>query len=359
MRESMKKLRIYSFTERGSSLNERLLCIFRKQEYLCEGYTVERFAAGHGLRELPKNWKETLGESWGEYVLLFIGAAGIAVRAAAPYVRDKFTDPPVIVLDERGQFVIPLLSGHVGGGVELAKMLEERIGAKAVITTATDVNEKFAVDVFAMKNHLVVTDREKAKCVSGAVLEGKTVGICSEFPLVGEAPDELVYCKTVEELKSKDMGIAICQRIPQKSEREENVLYLLPKNLYAGIGCRRGISSGLLMTELEKLLDLKGFVKEQICALGSINLKKEEAGLIELAEMLGVDFETFSADELKEMGEASSSSEFVAEITGVDNVCERAGRKLCPEGTLVQKKVCMEKSTAAIVSGHVEICFWS
>ncbi len=77
--------------------------------------------------------------------------------------KDKFTDPPVIVLDEKGTFAIPLLSGHVGGGVTLAKVLAEYTGGRAVITTATDVQKKFAADVFAMENGLIITDREEAK----------------------------------------------------------------------------------------------------------------------------------------------------------------------------------------------------
>ena len=77
----------------------------------------------------------------GEHALVFIGAAGIAIRAIAPFVKDKFTDPPVIVLDEKGAFAIPLLSGHVGGGVTLAKVIAEYTGGSAVITTATDVQK--------------------------------------------------------------------------------------------------------------------------------------------------------------------------------------------------------------------------
>ena len=81
----------------------------------------------------------------------------------APHVKDKFTDSPVLVMDEKGSYVIPLLSGHVGGAVELAKEIAEKINAQAVLTTATDVEQKFAVDVFAKSNGLVLTDRKKAK----------------------------------------------------------------------------------------------------------------------------------------------------------------------------------------------------
>ena len=108
------------------------------------------FAEDKRLQRLNDGWKQEIGASWGEHALVFIGAAGIAIRAIAPFVKDKFTDPPVIVLDEKGTFAIPLLSGHVGGGVTLAKVLAEYTGGRAVITTATDVQKKFAADVFAI-----------------------------------------------------------------------------------------------------------------------------------------------------------------------------------------------------------------
>ena len=95
--------------------------------------------------------------------LIFVGAAGIAVRAIAPYVRDKRLDPAVLVLDERGQFCIPLLSGHIGGANEAALWMEQRLGCRAVLTTATDVNQKFAVDVYAKKNNMVISNMTYAK----------------------------------------------------------------------------------------------------------------------------------------------------------------------------------------------------
>lgn len=90
-------------------------------------------------------------ERWGKWAFLFIGAAGIAVRYIAPYVKDKFTDSAVVVADEAGQYVIPLLSGHVGGAAELADQIANLLGAVSVHTTATDVRKKFAADVFAKK----------------------------------------------------------------------------------------------------------------------------------------------------------------------------------------------------------------
>ena len=108
--------------------------------------------------------------------LIFIGATGIAVRSIAPYVASKKSDPAVLVVDECGKFVISLLSGHLGGANELALKTAEILEAIPVVTTATDLHHRFAVDVFAKKNHLYFTEREAAKQISAAVLDGKQVG---------------------------------------------------------------------------------------------------------------------------------------------------------------------------------------
>ena len=113
--------------------------------------------------------------------LIFVGACGIAVRSIAPYVRDKFQDPAVVCVDEAGQFVIPLLSGHVGGANRLAEMVASGIGAVPVVTTATDVEKKFAVDMFAKDHGFVITDRKLAKEISADILAGEPVGVFSDF----------------------------------------------------------------------------------------------------------------------------------------------------------------------------------
>lgn len=110
---------------------------------------------------------------------------GITVRAIAPFVQDKFHDPAVLCVDEAGTFVIPLLSGHVGGANRLAEFVAGGIGAVPVVTTATDVERKFAVDVFAKDHGLVITDRVLAKRISADILAEEPVGVFSDFGFSG------------------------------------------------------------------------------------------------------------------------------------------------------------------------------
>lgn len=113
--------------------------------------------------------------------LIFIGAAGIAVRLIAPYLKDKLTDPAVIVVDEAGQFAISLLSGHVGGANRLTEWIAEILDAVPVVTTASDVQGRTAIDVWAVDHGLVLTDRKLAKEIAAALLDGETVGYFSDY----------------------------------------------------------------------------------------------------------------------------------------------------------------------------------
>ena len=169
-------IKILSFTRTGTKLNQRLCAAFSGTGRECVGYAPAKYVTG-GLLPLPEDRRGLIGAGWGRTAWIFIGAAGIAVRYIAPFVKDKFTDSPVLVLDEKGEYVIPILSGHVGGAAALADEVAELLGAAAVHTTATDVQGKFAVDVFAKKNHLLLTDRSLAKEISAAVLEGERIAL--------------------------------------------------------------------------------------------------------------------------------------------------------------------------------------
>ena len=172
---------------------------------------------------------------FGEKCYDLYGAAGIAVRAAAPWIRDKFAGSPVIVIDETARFVIPLLSGHVGGANELACELAAFLGAVPVITTATDRNGLFAVDLFAAGNGLVLTDRKMAREISARILEGKTVGFISDFPTDGVPEGCAPYWQEYT------IWITIKDRLPKEMPQGIKVLRLVPRAVTLGVGCRKGI----------------------------------------------------------------------------------------------------------------------
>lgn len=342
---------------------------------VCIGYAPEKYA-GEGILPLPADKSALIGGRWGRSAYIFIGAAGIAVRYIAPWVKDKYTDSPVLVIDEKGRYVIPLLSGHVGGAAALADEVADMIGAVPVHTTATDVQGKFAVDVFARKNGLVITDREAVRKISAGVLNGEKAALYIEDPSVsitGAPPREIVLCGSMEEAEQYPYQIVIAgsmernvrdreseareQKRKQEQKQECRTLLLLPRNIAAGIGCRKGIEEALLEKGFLEILAANGVDIRQVRTIASIDLKKNEQALLYLCEKYRIPFEIYTADELGSVPGSTAASEFVKKITGVDNVCERAARLSCSAGSLIQGKCIREGMTAALVKCPLEIIF--
>ena len=173
------RLSIISFTENGKQLSESIVKLLERELEIrlytkCEaGIKDDLYSDILFVKTSVGDWaKEQIQE---QNALLFIGACGIAVRAVAPHLTDKLHDVPVLVMDEKGKYVIPILSGHMGGANDLANHIAEKTGAEAVITTATDLNKKFAVDLFAKRNRLYIANKDGIVKVSSKVLAGKEI----------------------------------------------------------------------------------------------------------------------------------------------------------------------------------------
>ncbi|MCR5208762.1 MAG: precorrin-4 C(11)-methyltransferase [Lachnospiraceae bacterium] len=253
-------------------------------------------------------------------ILIFIGAVGIAVRSIAPHIKDKLHDSPVIVLDEELRCVIPLLSGHIGGANEIAGLIAKKTGAYPVITTASDLKGAFASDMFAQNNYLKIINKNGIAAVTGKALTGADIIVSADK---GTLPD----------------GRAL--------------LFLTPKKYVVGIGCRKGKSFEELEDFFMQMQRETGIEDEDIAAIVSINDKKEEAGIIRLAQYHRCRFITFSADELKTLEGDFNSSEFVLNTVGVDNVCERSALYFCNnvcsnEGRIIYPKHAKDGITMAV-----------
>ena len=305
--------------------------------------------------EMAEPLQEWTGEAFADHQpILFVGACGIAVRAIAPFVQDKLTDSPVLVMDEKGKHIIPLLSGHIGGANELACRLAEATGAEPVLTTATDVNHIFAVDVFAKKNGLRIENRDGIRYISDKLLRGQQVSVqldeAFSFQISeAELPEGLVlYDGGTRSDLSPDLVISTMQnKIRKQNEVRKNteVLYLTAKPYVLGIGCKKGKS----------LTELRNFVEHHVTeeqrrdcyAIASIDLKAEEVGLQELAQYYGIPLITYSSEVLSQVEGSFSESDFVKETTGVGSVCERAAVCL-GKGRLLQRKIAEDGMTLAV-----------
>lgn len=257
--------------------------------------------------------------------LVFVGAVGIAVRAIAPYIEKKWKDPAVVAVDECARFAVPLLSGHLGGANRLARAVSEVCGAQAVITTATDVNGVFAVDEWARCQGLFVIDPQHIKVISGKLLAGGSVKVYNSYSIEGECPAGIEIAETLP----ADVAVSV--------REEEAVLSLVPKIVVLGVGCRKGTPQSTIESMLKRFLQENRLRPESICTVASIDLKKEEPGLIAFCNSHGWEFQTCTAQELRQVPGEFTPSAFVSQITGVENVCERSAVFVSGGGLLIKK----------------------
>ena len=331
------KLSIISFTEAGKRLSESIAKMFKTEMEVCL-YTKCQACIEEDINSSVSFVKTSVKEWAGEQMqkknaLLFIGACGIAVRAIAPFLTDKLHDMPVLVMDEKGKFIIPILSGHMGGANELANELAKKMGAEPVITTATDINQKFAVDLFAKRNAFSIVNKEGIVKVSSKVLAGKEVTMSVEpghrmkmgYDNIVRTGD--VYAPAGVRLVSYPPEEAADIVITSKEDMFDTAILLKPKEYIIGMGCRRGKNTEEIADFIEKKLKENNISLEQVYALASISQKSDEKGLIEWCKKERVLFLTYSAEELKEIKGNFKESSFVKEQVGVGNVCERAALK--------------------------------
>lgn len=361
MRREGNPLHILFFTDEGKRLAERISG---------EGADVfQEISFTDGRKESLAGWTKKYFRTG--QILLYVGACGIAVRAIAPYVQSKQTDPAVLVADERGRFVISLLSGHLGEANSYAEIVAGLTGGQAVITTATDVNGLFAVDVFAKKNGLILTDFKTAKDFTAKLLKTKKGILVIPKPyrkwitVSGKIPEELAIAGEESEAGTNRTEVQEAHLNPGKEsclpqlllspqaavhgtdsplESEGTApllpparLQLIPPCLILGVGLKKGKTEQELLSFIRKVLQANGLLEEAIGQVASIDLKKDEPALWMAAETYGVPLRFFTAEELMQVKGEFSKSAFVQAVTGADNVCERASIAAGAEEILVPK----------------------
>ena len=317
------KVSIIAFTDNGMEIAYKL------SNSLSEDNYVDFTRCGKGALS---TWTEEHFST--NDALIFIGAIGIALRAIAPYIKTKTKDPAVVVVDELGQFSIPILSGHIGGANELALRISEILNAIPVITTATDINKVFAVDTWAKSQGLHILNPECIKLVSSKLLKGESVHVKSDYPIQGNLPKN-VYLNDLED-SNAGYDVIITHK-DLENERKNDTLLLVPQIITVGIGCRKDISFEAIESSILNILESENYHILAINALASIDKKANEKGILEFAKKYGLPFNTYSAEELNSLEGDFTKSEFVKSVVEVDNVCERSAI-MESNGKLIRRK---------------------
>lgn len=271
--------------------------------------------------------------SFGDYIgelfetcdlLIFIMASGIVVRTLAPYLRHKSTDPAVLVLDEKGRFVISLLSGHLGKANVWSQTVADHIGGTAVITTASDVNGIVAVDTLAELLNCAIVDYNDAKLITAQLIEKKKIAVCCPYELP-ESVDlpRTVVDQVVSQQSSFDGIIYISDTPPDRLSCP--YVWLVPRTVTVGIGCKRGKTEEELSAFLSEQCSGIKLPIQSISTIATISIKHDEKGLLSLAKRLRVPLQCIEIEEVKKVEERFEGSTFVEKTLGVKAVSEPCG----------------------------------
>lgn len=318
-------MEIYSiaFTEKGRQLQVKIEAVIKN--YLNEKVATHFKNAGEFTKKAFENAE----------AIIYIGAIGIAVRSIAPYIKTKTQDPAVIVVDELGKFVIPILSGHIGGANDLAKLIASSLNSVPVITTATDINDKLAIDSWAVKHNFHILNPEAIKYIASDILEDKPIVLNSELSgayITKQLSDlKALYpnfiCRNVENKSLSNVKITSLDNLPKKID-DRRTLYLIPKTIFVGMGCRKDKDILEVETFLLETLETYNISLEEVNSISSIDLKKDEAAFKHLHNKYKLKLNFYDAKILEKAQQYTeyefSNSQLVQNTTGVGNVCERA-----------------------------------
>ena len=288
---------------------------------------------------------------------IFVMSTGIVIRSIAPFIRSKTEDPAVVVVDDRGKHAISLLSGHLGGANKLARQIADWIGAEPVITTATDVNRVPAIDTLAVEKGLTIENPSVIKAINMALLTRRSIYLYDPYQLlIDELPEEQLEPVSIDWIDEQN-GVFNGDLLPEspavfvsdvRVDLPSQFLILRPGSLVAGIGCNRNTSCSEIKDLLVSVLESHRLAPASLSCIASVNIKKDEPGLIALADDLDLPLVFFSTDELGQVREIRTPSTVVQKHIGVQSVCEAAAILASEKGSLIVPKHTTPNVTVAI-----------
>ncbi|MHC1712658.1 MAG: cobalt-precorrin 5A hydrolase [Solidesulfovibrio sp.] len=344
---STHALAIYAVTEKGIRLGRQLAEAYDGKLFAPDRLAETSEATGYA------SLSDLVAETFSRYPAhVFIGACGIAVRAIAPHVGDKRTDPAVVCLDDAGRFAVSLLSGHLGGANDLTRNVAATVGATPVVTTATDAAGAPAIELLARDLRLPMDNAIATRRVNAALAAGKPVAVFDPLGVFTvTAPQAARFFEWVSAPAPPDRGtplVVVDWRLgPETADR----LYLRPRVLVAGVGCRRDTPAADILSLVARVCRDRGLALKSVGLLASIEAKRDEPGLLEAATTLDAGVRFFSASELTDVP-APNPSAMVVKHMGVGSVCEAAAILASGGGRLLAPKTRTNLSTVALALGR-------
>ena len=355
------KVAILSVSKKGKLLSKKL------KSLLDDDYTIIKTETFH------KNVKNSISHVIKEYDLIIgIMATGILVRAICNNLSDKYNDPGVLSIDEKGKFVISLLSGHIGGANRFSKKIAKLLSAQEVITTSTDIHGKIAIDTLANHFYWNIINKEKVLSFNKAILEGGILHLKSNSRITEYIED--FFIKDTLEInvnKKQDNSIKNTNEYIKNNYNyilniDKNIknkiiamytgyeLELKPKKFVIGIGSRKNISEKQVLLAIHTAMKNLGISLNRIDEIATVSIKKEELGIIETSKTLNKPLIIVEKEKIKDFYSSDTSkdcskSSYVKEKFGIDGVCEACAMIATEDGSkLIHRKIAIDGVTVAI-----------
>jgi len=281
--------------------------------------------------------------------IIAIMASGILIRSISHLIESKTTDPAILNIDDNGNFVISMLSGHLRGANKLTLKIADLIDATPVITTSTDVNKKLGIDVLAKDLYLSINNTKEILHFNKSILDGKKVS----FTVNANAKHDYLYDYLNNNTLEMDVSIYFSSRIKNdeiEAECDNHKLILKPRKIVFGIGCRRGKTCNEINEAVNNVLNELNIHKSRINMFSSAEIKKDELGLLELSESLDIPINFVDLDRLKLFrSEDVQKSEFVMSKFGIYGVCEPSALITAGfDSKLIYKKTAFDGVTVSV-----------
>lgn len=333
-----KKIAILSITQNGKSLGLNIKNNIKNADlYFIKRDIVENET---NVIHINKRLKDFVPEIFNQYdYIIFIMATGIVIRTIAPLVVSKFSDPAILVTDEKGKNIISLLSGHMGGANEMTLYISDLINSNPVITTATDINEKSSLDMIAKKlNAHIDNFRDNVLKINSMIVNNEKVGLFVDGNYLVDTRGFVLDEKNT--LKDIDNIVVISNKVSIDTNLDfsnKNIIKVVPKDIVIGIGCRRDTDSEYMKDSLVDFLEQQNIDINAIKEIGSIDVKKDEKAILNISKYLRVPFKIFTKDEISQVDYLYDKSEWVKKSVGVYSVAEPVAH-LLSNGNLIVKK---------------------
>ena len=354
-----EKIALIAITKHGSALAERLYHSLENSDL---------FISSKFNREIPgrpgkvifftdpiKIVTEKIFNSYD--ALVYIVSLGAVVRTIAPFLKDKNTDPAVLVIDDNANFVISVLSGHVGGANELTEQLAELLDCDPVITTASDVGKTIPVDILGREFGWTLESKENVTKVSACVVNQEPIGFYQEAGEPGwwkrdvPLPASIRVCRSFEELEDpafKAVLVVTDKKIPDDWPLRSKAVIYRPKSLVLGMGCDKGVSLQDLEDLVFKTLEGNGLSAKCLKAVATVDLKAEEPGLVEFAQKHLLQIHSFTRDEINQVKDVPNPSAMAMKYIGAIGVAEPSVLLCSRAEALLVPKVKAPRATLAI-----------